>query len=484
MSLTTKVGFLAGATATTIAGAAFAGTSANVSYEDLQQRLDAAEAKIAELSTTQNADWLTEQRADDIRGLVQDVLADADTRASLQGSGMQAGYNNGFVISSNDGQWMLRINGLMQNRWVMTHTPERVNPVPPGTAQGQTSHHGFETTRAALNFSGTVAKDYHFNMRLNYSPYAQGNTPGPSELEWAYATVDLSDEFSLSLGKQKFGVMREYMVDAGHQQAIERSLSSYYWATSSITNGLKLNYANDSIRANVMYSNGTAVTQWNGGNNINGTFLDDTADWMLSGRIGYKASGTWEQFDDMTSAQGSEAGMLFGFGWAVWEYNDKIGPALPAGTDVPTQWLLTLDASMDFGGWNLFGSFTYGDDEANALGNTQAANTMDGHQWGWLVQGGYYFTENFEMYGRFEWLDPKTTNGNDNIEILTIGANWYLAGQNAKLSIDWGYSFDGIATANVGGGGYTGYVNTLPAANAGDDTEHEWVLRTQLQLMF
>ena len=92
-------------------------------------------------------------------------------------------------------------------------------------------------------------------------------------------------------------------------------------------------------------------------------------------------------------------------------------------------------------------------------------------------------TENFEMYGRFEWLDPKTTNGNDNIEILTIGANWYLAGQNAKLSIDWGYSFDGIATANVGGGGYTGYVNTLPAA-AGNDTEHEWVLRTQLQLMF
>ena len=84
MSLTTKVGFLAGATATTIAGAAFAGTSANVSYEDLQQRLDAAEAKIAELSTTQNADWLTEQRADDIRGLVQDVLADADTRASLR----------------------------------------------------------------------------------------------------------------------------------------------------------------------------------------------------------------------------------------------------------------------------------------------------------------------------------------------------------------------------------------------------------------
>ena len=62
-------------------------------------------AKIAELSAQQNADWLTEQRSDEIREIVQDVLADADTRASLQGSNMAAGYDDGFVISSSDGNW-------------------------------------------------------------------------------------------------------------------------------------------------------------------------------------------------------------------------------------------------------------------------------------------------------------------------------------------------------------------------------------------
>ncbi len=127
MSLTTKVGFLAGAAVITLSGSAFSGTSADVSYEDLQQRLDAAEAKITELSASQNAEWLTEQRAEQVRGLVQDVLADADTRASLQGSGMTAGYNNGFVISSNDGNWMLRVNGLMQNRWVLSDTAQGTN---------------------------------------------------------------------------------------------------------------------------------------------------------------------------------------------------------------------------------------------------------------------------------------------------------------------------------------------------------------------
>jgi hypothetical protein len=466
MSLTTKVGFLAGAAATTIAGSAFAGTSANVSYEDLQQRLDAAEAKIAELSTTQNADWLTEQRADEIRGLVQDVLADADTRASLQGSGMQAGYNNGFVISSNDGQWMLRINGLLQNRFVVSHTRDTQNPLAGGAGPGEKTHDGFETTRAVLNFSGTVAKDYHFNVRLNWSPYSDGNTPSPSELEWAYASMDLSDEFNLQIGKQKYDVMREYMVNAEFQQTIERSLYTYYWGTSSITNGIKLNYSNDMLRANVMYSNGGTASNWNNASS-NGAYSQNPADWAFSGRVAWKPSGTWEQFDEMTSPQGTEAGILVGMGWAVMDGDDKL-----SGNDTSTQWMLSWDASLDFGGWNVFGSITLGDDKENAFGQS-----VDGNQWGWEVQAGYYLTEDFEIYGRWEWLDPRVSGiSHDDIEIMTFGANWYLAGQNAKLSIDWGYNFDKTITAGVGGGGYTNWLNS--------SMRNEWVLRTQLQLYF
>ena len=160
---------------------------------------------------------------------------------------MTAGYNNGFVVSSNDGNWMLRVNGLMQNRWVLSDTAQDTNFTGLGGA-GQDTHHGFETTRAALNFSGTVAKDYHFNMRLNWTPYngasnvATGNVPGNAELEWAYIQWDLSDQWDIQVGKQKHDVMHSYMVNAENQQVIERSLQTYYWASSSITNGIKLNY--------------------------------------------------------------------------------------------------------------------------------------------------------------------------------------------------------------------------------------------------
>ena len=93
-----------------------------------------------------------------------------------------------------------------------------------------------------------------------------------------------------------------------------------------------------------------------------------------------------------------------------------------------------------------------------------------------MVQGGYYLTDDIELFGRFEWLDPRTAADNDNIEILTVGANWYLAEQNAKLSIDWGYNFDTTTTAGIGGGGYTNWLNSAQ--------RNEWVLRTQLQLYF
>src|SRR4051812_5789090 len=103
MSLKTRVGLLAGATALTLTSVSFAGPATG--NDDLAQRLAAAEAKIASMEAATNQNWLTDQRASEIKGLVQDVLADADTRASLLQAGATAGYDNGFIISSTDGNW-------------------------------------------------------------------------------------------------------------------------------------------------------------------------------------------------------------------------------------------------------------------------------------------------------------------------------------------------------------------------------------------
>ena len=90
---------------------------------------------------------MTEQRAAQIRELVYDVLADADTRASLLSNGLQAGWNDqlGFFLSDSNGRFLLRIMGLMQLRYVYSY---RYNP--------DNGRGGFENTRTKLTFRGYV----------------------------------------------------------------------------------------------------------------------------------------------------------------------------------------------------------------------------------------------------------------------------------------------------------------------------------------
>ena len=152
MSFATKAGIVLGAAAFSGMAVANTGNTSN----DLQSRLEAAEAKIAEMSAQQNGDWLTEQRSEQISGIVQDVLADADTRASLQGTGATSGYNNGFFVQSADGKWSMKINGLFQERLEHGFISQVIGRVATSLGSQRQKHRpsDFETTRAALNFSG------------------------------------------------------------------------------------------------------------------------------------------------------------------------------------------------------------------------------------------------------------------------------------------------------------------------------------------
>ncbi|MCH2139717.1 MAG: OprO/OprP family phosphate-selective porin [Phycisphaerales bacterium] len=454
MSFATKAGIIIGAAA--FSGMAVAGTGE--ASNDLQSRLEAAEARIAELSAQQNSDWLTEQRAEQVRGVVQDVLADADTRASLQGTGATSGYNNGFFVQSADGKWSVKINGVFQERFNYAKNGESVN-LPNGNHDNAW---GFETTRAALNFSGMLAGEAFYNARLNWSPYNGGN-----QLEWAYGGWKVDDTWSVSLGRQKFDVMRGYMLNAEDQQAIERSLQTTYWATSSVTNGIKLSGNMDQSRYNVMFSNGS-------GGNANNGYVNNDHDWAISGRGEWLMEGTWGQFDNMSSPAGSTDGWLLGVGAAYNKTN--VGAAAEA-----KNWLVSGDLTYHSDGWNAYGSMTYGKNDPNT--------GADRDSFGWELGAGMYMDADNELYARYSWLDPGQGRGADSskLSIMTIGWNHYIAGPNTKLSVDWSYSFsDQSFAANQGNGvGYSDWWNNTPAAGGnGLNDGSNWMIRTQLQVAF
>ncbi len=96
----------------------------------MQQQIDALKAQnehqageIQQLRTDRGEQWLTEQRAEQIRGVVSDVLADTATRSSLQASGAVAGYDKAFFIASADGNFKLHIRGQLQVRFAFNNVP-------------------------------------------------------------------------------------------------------------------------------------------------------------------------------------------------------------------------------------------------------------------------------------------------------------------------------------------------------------------------
>ena len=489
MSFATKAGIFVGAAA--FSGMAVAGTGD--ATNDLQSRLEAAEAKIADMSAQQNGDWLTEQRSEQIRGIVQDVLADADTRASLQGNGATSGYNNGFFIQSADGKWSMKINGLFQERFNIGHEPQDVWTSGGGAVADENTAFGFETTRAALNFSGQLAGVAYYNARLNWSPYTGGGAAAPagpgmsaSNLEWAYGGWHCDDNWSVQLGRQKMQVSRGFIVNAEDQQAIERSSYDYFWASSQITNGVMCRGSWDNFRMNAMFSNGydtaAAAAATPGGTNA---WQANVQGWAITGRGEWLLQGAWDQFDRIGSAAGSTDAWLLGVGGGYLNSNTAVAGAA-AGSDNPDVWLVTADLSYESDGWNMYGSGSY------QRTNDGLAGSDDVNSVGFEVGAGMYMDADNELYGRWQWVNPGVGAGtvSSNINIATIGWNHYLAGPNTKLSVDWNWCFSDPSFANTmsGGGawGPTGWWSNTPTtgSSVGQTSGSQWLLRTQLQVSF
>jgi len=448
--------YLLGVATLTLTSASFAGSDTNA---DLQARLEAAEARISELSAATNANWLNDTRANEIRGLVHDVLADADTRVSLQGSGATAGYNGGFTVGSADGNWSLKINGLLQERWMD-------NTASPAAGASRDSR-GFENTRTVLNFSGSIAGDWGYNMRFDAG--AQNND---LTTVWAYGTMDLEDGWGLAMGNMKLPTNREWMINAEFQQGVERSYASQgSYAADGLgaggavaaqavgafanTTGLSVNYVGDDIRFWAMYGNGLETTPAAGNIGLY-TANDNSNVWALRGEFMVSGAG-WSQFDQFTSADGAAEGILIGVSYMHNDWGDAPVPVAGANSNT----LLTLDGQMQFGGSNLY--LAYQDNDVDGAAATSPSS--------FEVSYGIYLDSDWELYARYQDIDWDTT-GVDNSDAFTVGINYYMAGQNAKWSTDVTWADSGWSADND-----TGMTNSAP-------TDDQTMVRTQLQFYF
>jgi hypothetical protein len=431
MSLTKTVGFFAGTTLA-IGGVAFGADQTNYASEIADLK-----AQIASMKASQGDAWLTEQRAAEIRGIVTDVLADAETRSSLQGSGAGAGYDGGFFMSSADGNYSMKVNVLQQIRWSFNDNDSSV-----GGAEQQSF--GFENKRTRLTFSGNMVDSswsykvaYYFGASNDVEGYAGAN----GNLADAWVSKDFGNGFAMYVGQFRLPFGAEYGLDAGNLQFTDYSVAASLLGPGS-GQGIMFGYSADMFRVSGAYVNslGQVNQAWTAGS--------PDSDWAFAARAEFKLAGNWANFNDAQSWKGEEFSAVIGGGMSI-QRDD---------TTATTPWSGTIDATIGFGGANLAGAFFYSDDDAGS--ETQ----------GFTVSGGVFVSDDIELVARFENLE--VDNGPE-LNTLTGGANWYFAKNTAKLGVEVGYAFDAIFTSAAQ------FANWTQSTDDG-----QWVLRGQMSFSF
>jgi hypothetical protein len=442
--------------------------------EELLERIEQLEKDKAQMAQEIDVlraevgnDWLTEQRADEIKALVADVLADADTRASLLQDGMTAGWDGNFFLASADNRFKLTIAGLMQVRWIWNYHNQSPASADPGKIRS-----GWENTRTQLTFAGHVfGPDLTYLIRSDFSRADLSRTTltgGQNTLLDAWIRYHLSEQWSLRVGQFRLPFNREELVLPQYQQVIERSLVNESLNIGR-TQGIEVTWADRSNRVSFVTSDGGEDNFGGfglvGNPPINTPWNAPTASYSFTGRYENLTAGRWEQFRQFTSPPGDNFGLLWGVAahYQQGEYTGAPGPR-----DEESWFAACADVSAEFGGSNLFASliYQYIDDPEFDIFNVLGAT----------IQGGMYFTEKLEGYARLEWGWVSSNFDFPDLWVLTLGGNYYFDGQDIKLSADIGFGFNQVSSpwdSNV-----AGWRLDSP------DAAPQIVFRTQLQLMF
>lgn len=490
MTLTKYVGILA-------SGLALTG-AASAQGTDAMSEIAQLKAEVATLKSQNGDKWLTEERAAEIKSLVKDVLADSETRTSLQGSGATSGYNNGFFISSADGNFKLNLSLLAQARFTWNYQPgENISPNSTNGTGDDVSTWAFENRRTQMAFSGNVVDpSWTYMARMNYGSAIDPYTPTAGEvvLQDAWVNKDFGNGFGAKVGQFKSPFMAESLRNDGAQLTAERSVVDYIFS-GGYTQGIMLNYTQDMFRAMGSYNNGPRAQNGTWSTNSNNSI-------SLAGRVEFKAMGSWSQFDNESSLKSDESGLVIGA--AIQYYNNRganvggqYNPSVASiiyGADVDfgagpvsitttgaVDW--TVDATFKSGGMNLSAAFV-GSNSSYALDGVSTDESYSSY--GMVVQGGYRFTDSLEAFGRWEWMNIENgaaspgglpTSATDVNNILTFGVNVY-AGTNMKWTTQFGISLSdiGSTTADLNGAGWN------PDSNTSNNDQMNVI--SQLQIMF
>ena len=504
------------------AGSAFAADGSDVAAE-----LQALKARIAELEKKENENWLTAERSSQIKELVQEVIADSRKRGQFADGDLQAGYKDGFFIQTADQNFKLVVGGYVQVRYEYamhhaSHTggPSAMNtaPFPQGNQQNAS---GFDIRRARIGFSGNAfSKDIFFKLEgdfysgsevatVDYNKSTGSSTSGNFAVTDAYLGYRFTDMLKLRAGSFKVPFTKAELIADSTLALMERpEVNSPFDSVRSIG----FSVFGDIVPNQLAYE----VNANNGANSQ--TFRrDDTAstvatskgasnyttnpNFNLDNRLGFYSRLNWSPTGSVTEIMAGESDLRKDNADFIWMLGAAGGyESQNANTGVFDQntavvqgmgtndkagytsnyvlngdiYRATIDWSAKYRGWAFNTAAYFQQINANPVSGTASTSLPYGTSKASFFQHGYYgqvgymiIPQKLELLGRAGVL---LEEGDPNLaEFYTLGATYYLFGNNAKIQTDLTYTPEAPYT---------------DAAASLIQNTHEVAFRVQLQLKF
>jgi hypothetical protein len=441
-----------------LSGVAFAEPVDDAQIKELQAEVQSLRAEVAEFRAKSGEDWLTTQRAAQIRQIVQDVLTDAKYRQQAE-DGPSMGYKDGFFIQTADRNFKLVIGGFIQYRYTFADT-HVVNPAAYGATPPKSGDiNGFGFRYARLTFAGNA-----FSPNLTYlvtGDFAgDASNVGDFQIVDAYVAYRFTDLLNIRAGSFIVPYARPIYVGAG-QQLVDAPLE---YVPFSPDRALGVSLFGDVIKDKLQYevniNNGeksnklgrasevggsndnrlgfASRVQYFGGTGKPADFVDEsdlrqnntTLAWWLAGAMGYEsANSTTTSFP---GKQGSAT--VLGV-----SSNDHPGflSSYPLNGDL---YRAAIEGSAKYYGFSFTSACFYQQiNENGGAGLTLPAgysltSKPSFFQLGYYGQAGYMLNKNWEIVGRVGQL--RTEGAPNTMEEYALGLNYYLFGKNFKIQSD------------------------------------------------
>ncbi|MFQ5806309.1 MAG: porin [Phycisphaerae bacterium] len=465
----------------------------------LEAQLAAQQERITQLQrevALASAQETEAERVEAMKQQIREVLSEQEFRESLMPAMLQAGYDEGFYIRSSDDKFLMKIGGLMQFRWTHYGTSRTNRYLDPGLQRNDRT--GFDLQRLRINFRG-----HAFSKDLTYLLELQAEAPERYDaiLSEAYVDYRFCEAFHFRAGRFKSASTRANTTAHSQLQLISRPMVD---AVFGLGYNLGVRFWGQLFDKRLDWYLDVTNSLSDGENFGDGrTITNDPAELdsnpALAFRLVWHALGEngAKDFESQSDIEFHESPALdFGFHYA---FNEDEGDLRTTRIPFPVPRLFRtggfgltstnglqinqwgLDAAFKCQGFSLIGEYIVRMVDPRRAGRrpftpwwllTRQGDTTVQH--GAYAQAGYFLPipgleKKLEAVARVGGISA-LANGQEGVWEYGAGVNYYIEGQNVKLSADMFKVYEAPTSSSY-----------KSLANVNDDA---LVFRVQLQLAF